>query len=442
MGQARRRVVALAVAVAAVVAAPVIARADAVDDYGSSWIHRALGLQYDLSSDAPLRNHSWVSTHNSYNSKAELGENSLSANDANQQLTIADQLALDVRGLEIDTHWFLSQKTGQLAPVVCHARPANERHFGCSGEELLAEELAEIAAWLRRPANREEVIFLYLEDHLENDTGYNTGGEVVRQQLGDLLLTPASGTCTELDYDLSRDDILAAGKQIFIVSDCRGGTAWDSVIFNWDSHEEGRVMSNRPYSEFPECGQDYPRAEYQEKLIRYYEDSTRLTATAGTRDLGLTPKTTAQMARCGVDLFGFDQLQPFDGRLESMVWSWAPGHPLTKKPRRGRVERVPGCAAQRVNKKHPFGRWFSKRCGAKRRPACRKGERWVLASPKVAQKLARKRCRARGAVHAVPRTGYEAQLLRLAMQRAKVREAWLGYKRKRGRGWVRLDRRS
>jgi hypothetical protein len=31
--------------------------------------------------------------------------------------------------------------------------------------------------------------------------------------------------------------------------------------------------------------------------------------------------------RCGVNIIGFDQLEPFDGRLKALVWSWAPGQP-------------------------------------------------------------------------------------------------------------------
>jgi hypothetical protein len=41
----------------------------------------------------------------------------------------------------------------------------------------------------------------------------------------------------------------------------------------------------------------------------------------------LTASTTAQMVKCGANIIGFDQLQPFDGRLEAMVWSWAKDQP-------------------------------------------------------------------------------------------------------------------
>ena len=409
---------------ALLIAAP--AAADDLERYRASWIHRALALQYELSSDMPFRNLPWVATHNSYNSAAELGASSLSARDPNQVVTIIDQLEMDVRGLEVDTHLFPSQATGTPAPVVCHARPASQGHVGCSGEKLLADVLDDIAAWLRRPANREEVIFLYLEDHLNDANGYDMGGAVVRQSLGDLLYAPAGPGCTQLPDELSRSDILAAGRQMIIVSDCGPGSGWNSVVHAWDAHEESRPFN---YSEFPACGKDYSRTDYDTKLIRYYEDATALTATASNRDDRLSNQTTQQMARCGVDLTGFDRLLPFDGRLESMVWSWASGQP-------GRF----GCAVQRVNAGAPWGRWYTRRCRLRRFPACRKGERWILGPRKVRQKAARRACRRRRAVHAAPRTGYETQLLRLAMKRRKVREAWLGYRVRSGE-WTALDRR-
>jgi hypothetical protein len=43
----------------------------------------------------------------------------------------------------------------------------------------------------------------------------------------------------------------------------------------------------------------------------------------------LTPEATARMTACGANLTGFDQLQPFDGRLAASVWSWAPDQPGT-----------------------------------------------------------------------------------------------------------------
>jgi hypothetical protein len=77
--------------------------------------------------------------------------------------------------------------------------------------------------------------------------------------------------------------------------------------------------------------------------------------------------------RCGVDLLGFDQLLPGDGRLDAAVWSWAPGEPRLGGGRR--------CVVQRP----ADGRWEARRCSAK----------LGKASP-------------------TPRTGYENEQLRIA----------------------------
>ena len=119
---------------------------------------------------------------------------------------------------------------------------------------------------------------------------------------------------------MTRNEILATGAQAIAVSDCGLGSAWPAAVFRWEEHEENRP---RGYLGFPSCGPDYTRAAYDSKLIRYYEDRTRLTAAVGVPDDGLTPPTVASMTRCGVDLLGMDFLRPADGRLEAAVWSWA-----------------------------------------------------------------------------------------------------------------------
>ncbi len=134
------------------------------------------------------------------------------------------------------------------------------------------------------------------------------------------------------------------------------------------------------------------------------------------------------MVRCGVNMPGLDQLEPFDGRIEAMIWSWAPG-----EPSRGR------CSVQRVGESVPYGRWKSRRCAGTRPAACRKPNgRWKF-TPRVAFRRAERRCDRKNSEFAVPRTGYEAQLLRVAMERTGRRGAWLGQHRRRGGAWVPLD---
>jgi hypothetical protein len=132
----------------------------ALDAYEVSEVSRALDLQRALGDGLPLQAGLWIGTHNSANSTSE--SPTLSQNDSNQQLSLTDQLRLDVRSLELDAHWFPSLRSPGQAPVLCHALP---NHAGCTTERLLAQGLAEVAAWLR--ANPGEVVLLYLEDHLD-----------------------------------------------------------------------------------------------------------------------------------------------------------------------------------------------------------------------------------------------------------------------------------
>jgi hypothetical protein len=406
----------LAVALLVSALVPAAAGAQGVDAYASSWTHRALADQYELGSSLGMRNAPWVGTHNSFNSVAEMGP-ALSANDSNQKLTLVDQLRIDVRSLELDVHWFPSVHTGGFAPVVCHA---TGEHAGCSTEKPLGPVLDEIGGWLRD--HRDQVVLLYIEDHLDTPEGHDSAAQTIEAKLGDLVYRPAGGgaSCVPLPLDLSRDAVRAAGAQVVIVSGCGTGTAWRSVAFDWSSHKEARPQG---YTDYPACGPDFTRAEYDSLLIRYFEDSTRLTNTAGSPDDGITPATAARMARCGVDLTGLDQLLPTDGRLDALVWSWAPGEPGV----------AGDCALQRVDAAFPFGRWQARACAEKHRVACRTASGgWVVPKPVVAAASAATTCGRAGAQHSVPRTGYENQRLRTAMEAGKARSAWLAYSRTAG----------
>jgi hypothetical protein len=386
--------------------------------FHGSWVDRALNLQYRLAGDVALRDAPFIGTHNSFNSVAEMGLTTATA-DPNQQLSIVDQLNLDVRALELDLHWTVSPSTGQLAPVVCHAFPS---HFPCATEKTLGPVLDEIGGWLREPASSDQVLFLYLEDHLDDQAGYDAAAAIVREKLGAVLYAPAAGGCQHLPLGLTRDQILAAGKRVILVgnSSCGIGSAWPALVFDWEDHRE---TGTPLFSDFPSCGRDYNRAEFDSTQIRYYEDA-RPSQPSSAR---IAPQVAAEMARCGVDLLGFDQLVPSDPRLAALVWSWARG-----QPGRGR------CAAQTSHAGSLGTRWRTLACGQLRRPACRRGTAWILGAAAVAEKRGRAECRASHAQFAVPRTGFEAQLLREEMQGSGTSQAWLGYVKRRG-GWVALD---
>ena len=397
--------------------------AAAVAAYGSSWVHRALTLQYALANDVTFANAPWIGTHNSFNAMAY--GYTPSRSDSNQQLTLTQQLQLDVRSVELDVHWVDGE------PKVCHG---TEEHAGCSSEGPIGPYLDELAAFLAKPESRDQILLLYLEDQIGDQGGYDTVAAELERAFGAKLLRSAGGQCSpKLPLTLSRAKLLRAGIQVVAVAGgCGGGTEasgatpWSTMVFDWsgDVHGESRP---RGYGDFPKCGSDFDRAKYQDRIVRYFEDSTFVTSGASTagaagKDDGITPQTAAAMARCGVDLFGLDQLLPDDGRLESLVWSWAPGEPSAD----GR------CAIQRRSD----ARWVVTPCiGMKRPAACRKRDgRWLVTRRAVSYRKAARTCRKRRARLAVPRTGYENQLLRYATPiTAKGKATWLGYRLKRGR---------
>lgn len=415
MRQGCGRRVRLCIAVAALCAVAVPASASA-----EPWAQSALGLQFELASDVPLRNAPWVGTHNSFNSVAEMGP-ALSPLDSNQKLPIADQLRLGIRSLELDVHWFPSARAGGFAPVVCHA---TGEHAGCSVEKTLGEVLSEINGWVRE--NPDQVLLLYLEDHLDGEEGHDAAAAVLEQELGSAIhRPPAGGGCAPTPLDLTRNQVRSTGAQAVIVSSCGEGTAWPAQVWDFSRHEETRP---RGFRDFPDCGPDFDRDTYDNEMVRYFEDSTQITAGgsvvgASTRDDGITPATAAAMARCGVDLLGLDQLTLDDPRLDALVWSWAPGEPFSGD-----------CAVQRAD-----ARWETRACTGRHQAACRAADgSWRLTPRAERRSNAASACARESAVFAAPRTGYEGQLLRVAMEAVGAREAWLGLTRQ-GDSWRALD---
>jgi hypothetical protein len=396
------------------------ASAASVSAYEGSEVSRALDLQRALGDRLQLQAGLWIGTHNSANSTSE--DPSASTSDSNQQLSLTDQLRLDVRSLELDAHWFPSLRSPGRQPVLCHAQGA-PTHVGCSTERLLADALAEVRGWL--VAHPEEIVLLYLEDHLEGQEGHDRASADVAAALGDRLYAPAGGECTQLPLTLTRDAVRAAGKQVVVMTGgCRRGVggAWHATAFSESLRKEDRPVG---YGGYPRCGgADLSREDGV--FRRYFEDSTfvnRAATLAGqaTPDDGITPQTAAAMTRCGVDLLGLDQLVPGDGRLEALVWSFAPGQ----------LDR-PGVAVQRASD----GRWEAAGGTGLRLPAaCRLADgSWAVtgAGPRIS---ARGRCEDLGGAFDVPRRGRDAQLLLEAQRSAGADRVWLALTSAGGGAW-------
>src|SRR5262249_8986916 len=88
------------------------------DAYLQSWVHRTAQFQYALGDPLPLRDAQWLGTHNSFNSLSH--SFTASHADSNQQLSLAQQLDIDVRSIELDLHYTQRvELLGALGVTVC-----------------------------------------------------------------------------------------------------------------------------------------------------------------------------------------------------------------------------------------------------------------------------------------------------------------------------------
>jgi hypothetical protein len=385
-----------------------------IDAYEGSWLHRTLAFQHELGNALPFANAFWLGTHNSFNSASE--PFTPSGMDSNQQVSLTDQLRMDVRSLELDVHFVPSPWAGGAgAPVACHGRGEDELHAGCTTERLFADRLQEIAAWL--DAHPRQVILLYVEDHLGDAGGHAQGAAALRTVLGDRIHRTGAtgGACRQLPATLTRDDVLAAGAQVVVMGGCGVGDAWRALSFGDADRAANESGGSDAFRGYPTCDPGRSQAYFDAHFIRYFEDSTGLSAgvafTSGEApEAGITPEKAAAMTRCGVDLTGFDQLLPDDGRLAALAWSWAEG-----EPRAGAGE----CIVERAD-----ARLYAERCGDRHAFACQAADgTWSVDGERGRYRAGRDRCA--GSAFAIPRRGVEAQRLRDAMGVAGVDAVWV-----------------
>lgn len=372
------------------------------DAYLQSWVHETAEFQRELGDPLPLTEAQWIGTHNSFNSLDD--GITLSHLDSNQQLSLTQQLDIDVRSLELDLHWIprldLLLKRGV---TVCHGQGQELGHLGCTTEPAFRTVLPRIAGWLSSPAHSEEIVLLYLEDKLKNPAAYasavQTLDSVLRRPDGSSLIyrpdpaQRAANGCTPLPVDVSRDDVRASGARVVVVGSCAPG--WSSHVFDWGGvHVEGGSTSG--FQPPPACDSTYGAGVYDTQMVRYHEDTTLVSALLDptappANPEALTPQKVQSMTDCGVNLFGFDQLLPEDGRIQGTLWSWAPD-----EPRAGAGD----CALQRA----ADGRWVAAPCTDLHPAACLASGVWSVTAP-VAFSDAPAACAAIGSTFQLPRAG-------------------------------------
>jgi hypothetical protein len=393
----------------------------AMVEFEQGWVARALDLQRDLDLDVPLTEALIPHTHNSGNSGAY--DPSLTINDANQVVSVTDQLRLGIRGIEIDLHWTPHPSgdpaQGFRAVVQCHGQsadtPAGSVHPGCSIDRTFDAHLAELAAWLDRPEAEGELVVLYLENQLDGaDAAHASAVASLERHLGDRLLRPEPGAgCQDLPVTRTKREIVATGAQVLVTGNC-GPAGWTDLVFQrgpaWD---EGGAVTD--YLAGTTCEAERAAHDYEHTFVRRFEDSTFLSlmVNGGSH---ISPEVAAAMVRCGVNFPGLDQVHPGDDRLPALVWSWRadadPDDPAA------------ACAAQGDD-----GRFGALPCEAALPAACRTADGgWATTTATVAWADGDAACRAEGHTGAgVPANGWENEQLRRASDGSG--DVWLAYAR-------------
>lgn len=184
------------------------------------------------------------------------------------------------------------------------------------------------------------------------------------------------------------------------------------------------------FTSYPDCGSASMGADaYANKMVRFYEDRTNLTAWFGGGSGKTTTANMPEMLKCGVNLPGMDKISPADGRLASAVFSWAPGEP-------NNYNNNEDCTVQYSN-----GRWNDANCANRYRFACRNAQgAWRIsnASGTFADGAAICSNETAGAFQfSVPRNGQQNQKLVEAKAAAGVGEVWLRWSDRVNEGsWV------
>jgi len=395
------------------------------DKYQRSWEKKAHNIQRKLEKDQPLKDGLWMHTHNAYNSSVYT--TAFSYIDPNQKISINDQLRIDVRNIELDIHWYFSMEGwpwewGKRV-LLCHGGMGSNEHLGCSSyDRKFSKGIDELNSFIR--ANRSEVVILYLEDHL--DGRHQDALNTMKGAFGDLIYRP-SGNCQDVPVNLTRQQVLNAGKNIIVWSGGCGTGEWQGWVYN--KNNTTTEQNSSKFSNYPTCGgSNMTSDDYANKMTRFYEDKTNLTAWFGGGSGSTTTANIPEMIKCGVNIVGMDKLTPTDGRMAAGVYTWATNEPNDW----GGNE---DCAVMGSN-----GRWNDVNCNNSYRFACRDNTgAWAISSSSANYNGVGAACTSLGGSYAfaVPKNGVQNQKLLEAKNAAGAGDIYLKYNDRAVEGsWV------
>lgn len=390
-----------------------------IDVYQRSWEKKAQGLQRSLEANMPLKDSTFMHTHNTYNSAAYT--TAFSYIDPNQYYSINDQLRMDIRAIEMDIHWYFSMDGWPwewgYRVLLCHGQ---DNHLGCSTyDRKFGKGVDELNSFIR--SNRSEVVILYIEEHLSGH--YQEALDTLKGILGDLIYRPTT-SCQDAPINVTRQQVLNAGKNIIVWSGSCGTGEWQNWVFLKNTAVPEESSGN--FTSYPDCASAVMSADnYATKMVRFYEDQTNLSQWfGGSKGNTTTVARIPNMLKCGVNLIGMDKITPTDGRLTAASYSWAVGEPNNY----GGNEH---CAVHTSS-----GRWNDVNCANRYRFACRNAlGQWRVTSASGTFDEGAAICSSEtggASSFTVPRNGEQNQKLVEAKQTAGAGDIWIHYSDRTG----------
>ncbi|WP_299002257.1 phosphatidylinositol-specific phospholipase C domain-containing protein [uncultured Shewanella sp.] len=367
------------------------ASADSISDFNASWQGQALASQRLLDVYAPLKNNNILGTHNSYNSEAYTSCNfSVGCRylDPQQKHTIKEQLLMGARFIELDVHWTTKMESLFSYPkrlLLCHG-------FCSINDKYFTEGLNEIKNWLNSEDSENQVLILYIEDHMEGR--YDEAISQLDERIGQWVYT-SQGCDTPLDT-LTKADIISSGKKVVIWGQdgCTNHSNWGKLVFK-DLGEIGRIWEDRTTT----------------KAI-----GDILT---GGSDNYITDTDVTDFFSQGANIVNLDDMVTTDNRLVSSIWSWDTNEPNNAGDSQH-------CALQWAN-----GRWDDQFCGNDYAYACynEQNKQWQVTDNTGTWNEGEQACQTLGSnFHFdVPTNSFDNEKLKAAKEAKNHAQVWLDY---------------
>lgn len=340
------------------------------------WLNQTLAYERKLAYKGPICFAQIPATHNSaitladgYGNRDQLFNLNLNAQKPysylktnNHALSLTDQLKLGVRWLEIDAHFFLDDlHTGHCGNLgsasitaLFTAIDAKLAKYGTIlwGPELLGcfpsmsgirpeeqiktrDTMLELRAWLDKPENQKEVLFVYLDTGSELSRLSKLGAlnTVLTDVFGDLIV-PISAINTMSASQWKNGTIqefIDKNQRVFLIANSNTGLAYSLNDF-CGGH---KILDTKYINTLPDVSRSiggikiysnsYFVRAYQ-SVLRYIslgEAGTITEELPVTLDSGNIPN----FVRWNLNLVATDQL---DGaRIKAQAWSWAENEPST-----------------------------------------------------------------------------------------------------------------